>query len=287
MGLAQHTTRSPDKAQMHFLGFTIVQILWTLTFAALLVLLVVLLGRDRARRFPWFTASMSLTALRLLASRMLYGRMAPLTMSEIFLTLAVVEALVTLFVAVEIARRAFSDASRRAWMIGTLAMLCVGALVLVEWGPWPARKTVTWDSTLAVMRLVQLAAQKTSLLSDVLTVELGLLVVLVGRRFKAGWRSHTQQIAIGLSTAAIAQMAVRGIWQEIAQHAVPQTQAEYERVMGIQEKLYNANSAVFLAVLVWWTVCLWNNEPSMQAPAAAEVVESSEKADEILPAEEE
>ena len=41
---------------MHFnFGFTTIQVLWTLTFAALLVLLVVLLGRDRARRYPWFT----------------------------------------------------------------------------------------------------------------------------------------------------------------------------------------------------------------------------------------
>ena len=78
---------------MHFnYDFTTVQVLWTLTFAALLVLLVVLLGRDRMRLFPWFTLSMALTAVRLLASRMLYGRMAPITMSEIFLTLAVVEA---------------------------------------------------------------------------------------------------------------------------------------------------------------------------------------------------
>jgi hypothetical protein len=54
---------------MHFnFGFTAVQILWTLTFAALLVLLVVLLGRDRARRFPWFTASIVLLTLRLLSS---------------------------------------------------------------------------------------------------------------------------------------------------------------------------------------------------------------------------
>ena len=42
---------------MHFnFHFTTVQVLWTLTFASLLVLLVVLLGRDRMRRFPWFTA---------------------------------------------------------------------------------------------------------------------------------------------------------------------------------------------------------------------------------------
>ncbi|MGC1463634.1 MAG: hypothetical protein WA802_15630 [Terracidiphilus sp.] len=255
---------------MHFSGFNFNQIMWTLTFAALLVLLVVLLGRDRARRYPWFTASMVLTALRLLASRMLYGRLAPLTMSSIFLTLAVVEALVTLLVAVEIARRAFVGASRRAWIIGTLALLAVGAAVLAEWGPWPAWKTLTAESTLAILRLTQLVAQKASLLSSVLTVGLGLLVVLFGRRFKAGWRSHTQQIVIGLSTAAIAQMAFRGIWQAIALHAAPQSQAEYERVMSIQEKLYNANSVVFVAVLVWWIVCLWINEPESELPAAAE-----------------
>ncbi len=261
---------------MHFLGLNIVQILWTLTFAALLILLVVLLGRDRARRFPWFTASMALTALRLITSRMLYDRIPQMTMSKIFLTLAVVEAVVTLLVAVEIARRAFAGASRRAWMIGTLALLAVGALVLVEWGPWPAWKMLTAESTLMALRMTQLVAQKVGLLSNVLTVELGFLVVLLGSRFKAGWRSHTQQIAIGLSTAAIAQMAVRGIWQEIALHAAPQTQAEFERVMGIQDKLYNANSAIFLAVLVWWIVCLWIDEPGTAIPSAAEVVASPE-----------
>jgi hypothetical protein len=274
---------------MHFLGFNVVQILWTLTFAALLVLLVVLLGRDRARRFPWFTASMVLTAIRLLSSRMLYGRLAPLTMNQIFITLAAVEALVTLLVAVEIARRAFAGASRRAWINGTLALLSISAAVMIVWGPWPAWKTLTVDSTLAVLRLVQFFAQKASLLSDLLTVELGLLVVLIGRRFQAGWRSHTQQIVIGLSTAAIAQMAVRSIWQQIALHAAPQTQAEYEKVLGIQEKLYNASSVLFLAVLVWWIVCLWINEPGTEAPVAVEAVEaveSAEMADEIQPAEE-
>lgn len=271
---------------MHFnFDFTAVQILWTLTFAALLVLLVVLLGRDRARFFPLFTASMVLTALRLLSSRMLFGKLAPLTMSKIFLTLAVVEALVCLLVAVEIARRAFSGASRRTWTVGTLAVLAVGAGVLAAWGPWPAWKTLTADSTLALLRLAQLVAQKASLLSDVVTVELGLLVVLFGRRFKAGFRSHAQQIVIGLSTAAIAQMAVRGIWQQIALHAAPHTQAEYEHVLGIQEKLYNANSALFVAVVVWWIGCLWINEPASAAAMPAEAEPAQAEANKIPPGE--
>jgi hypothetical protein len=268
---------------MHFnFDFSAVQILWTLTFAALMVLLVVLLGRDRARRFPWFTVSMVLTALRLLASRMLYGRMAPLTMSAIFLSFAVVAALVSLLVIVELARRAFSGASRVAWVAGTLALLAAGGAVIAVWGPWPAWKTLTAESTLSTLRLMQLVAQKMDLLNDVLTVGLGLLVVLFGRRFKAGFRSHTQQIVIGLSTASIGMMAVRGIWQEIALHAAPHSQVEYEHVLGLQEKLYNANSVVFLAVLVWWIVCLWLNEPGAETPAAAAGPEaSSPQPDEI------
>lgn len=254
---------------MHFnFDFTAVQVLWTLTFAALLVLLVVLLGRDRARRFPWFTLSIVLTALRLLASRLLYGRMAPITMSGIFLTLAVVASLVSFLVLVELARKAFRGAPRSAWIGVTVVVLAIGGAVLATWGPWPPWKTLTAESQLAVLRLMQLVAQKTDLFNQVLMVELGLLIVLFGRRFKAGFRSHIQQIAIGLSTTAIAQMAVRGIWQLIATHAAPHTEAEYERVMGLQEKLYNANSAVLVAVLVWWTVCLWINEPGSELPAA-------------------
>jgi hypothetical protein len=254
---------------MHFLGFTIVQILWTFTFASILVLLVVLLGRDRARWFPLFTASIALTALRLLASRMLYGRMAPITMSSIFLTLALIEVAVSLLVLVEIARRAFAGASRRTWLIGTLLLLAVGGVVMAKWGPWPPWRTLAADSALAVLRLMQLAAQKIGILTEVLTAGLGLLVILFGRRFKAGWRSHTQQIAIGLSTMAIAQIAVRGIWEQIALHAAPTTQAEYEHVLGIQEKLYNANSVVYIAVVVWWIACLWIDEPG--AASAAEI----------------
>ena len=69
---------------MHFnFHFTAVQILWTLTFAALLVLLVVLLGRDRIRRFPWFTTGIVLVTLRLLVNRLLHDRLPPITMGKL------------------------------------------------------------------------------------------------------------------------------------------------------------------------------------------------------------
>jgi len=256
------TEPTPDKVEMHLnFGFSAVQILWTLTFAGLLVLLVVLLGRDRARRFPFFTTAMALMALRMVASRLLYGKMAPIVSNEIFLALALVAAIVGLLVVVEMARRAFWSASRVAWIAATLVLLVVGGVVLALWGPWPSAKTLFAGSTIGMLRLAQLIAQKAEMLADLLIIQLCILVMLFGRRFHAGLRSHVQQITIGLSTAAMAQLAVRGTWQLIALHTTIHSRADYARVMGLQEKFFNADSVVFVAALVWWIACLWIDEP--------------------------
>ena len=266
---------------MHFhFNFSANEILWTLTFAGLLVLLVVLLGRDRARRFPWFTAAMVIMALRMVASRLLLGRMPPITSSEIFLVLADTASIVSILVVVEMARQAFKGAGRVAWIAGTVILLAIGGVIVAKWGSWPAWKTLTAGSQMSALRLMQLVAQKTDLLADTLTIQLGLLVVLVGRRFNAGWRSHTQQIVIGLSTASLAQVAVRIIWQQIALHTTVHAQADYARVMGLQDKFYNANGAIYVAVLVWWIACLWIDEPGSAAGGAAAAPEIPAATDE-------
>ena len=250
-------------------AFTPVQILWTLTFAAHLVLLVVLLGRDRARRFPWFTAGIALAALRLISSRLLYGRLPQLTMSEIFIVLADISSVVALLVVGELARRAFVNVQRRTLVIWAVALMALGGIVIGFWGAWPAWKTLTAGSLLSNLQLLQLIAQKIGLLVDVLSIALGLLVLLFGRRYGAGWRSHAQQLIIGLSTASLGQIAVQAIWEIIAKSAVPHSMAEYERILGLRERLLNGNNAVYLVVLVWWIVCLWINEPGGRQQAEA------------------
>lgn len=247
---------------MHFnFHFTAVQILWTLTFAALLVLLVVLLGRDRIRRFPWFTTGIVLVTLRLLVNRLLHDRLPPITMGEVAITLAVVSALVSLIILIEMARHAFGRATGRAWIAWTLAFLAIAALVVWKWGPWPNLRTLAFDTLIAKLQFMQFVAVKLGLLTDVLSICLGILVVAAGGRYGAGWRTHVQRIMIGLSTASIAQMAAQGIWQTIARHTTPHSQAEYERVIGIQEKLLNTNSAVYVLVVIWWVACLWIDSP--------------------------
>lgn len=251
---------------MHFNShFSAAQIIWTLTFAAQMVLLVVLLGRDRMKRYPWFTAAIFLMALSRLAGRLLVDRLPSITLSIVFIVLADVAAVVGFLVVVEMARKAFAGSRRMFWWNGVLAALVVAGTILAAWGPWPARKTLTADSLIAVLRLLQLGYMKADMLVDMLTVELGILVVLLGRRFGSGWKTHTQRIVIGLSTASLAQLTTQVVWQFIAKAAVPHSQAEYDKIVGLRDKLSNSYGVLYIAVFVWWIVCLWMDEPGSSA----------------------
>lgn len=252
---------------MHFhFPFSAGDILWTLTFAAHLVLLVVLMGRDRITRFPWFTTGIVIMALRILTIRLLVKRLPELTMESIIIIMADIGALVGLLVVVELARRAFGSVKRSTWVSAALALMVLGGVILKFWGPWPSWSTLMASSPMSTLRLLQLIAQKTSLLVDVETIAVALLIVLFGSRFRAGWRSHVQQIAIGLSTASIAQLVVQGTWQSIVQTAVANpaivhSMTDRTRIMGLGEKLSNSNSTIYIAIMIWWIVCLWRDEP--------------------------
>ncbi len=259
---------------MHF-NFSTDAILWALTFAALLVLLVVLLGRDRARRFPWFTTSIVLLGIVKLVAKLLYpglakvfsGELLQIKTAEIFLPLADLSAIVSLLVVVEIARRAFRGAGRRVWISGVLAVLAAGGAVLYFWGTWPAFKTVLSGSLISNLRLMDLFAQKSDLLGNVLFVLVGLLVAIFGRYYKAGWHSHTQQISIGLMMASVARLTIRGASEHIARTAVIHSQDDYNRVTGLLRSFQSAEGIIFLLVLIWWIACLWFDEPGTETPS--------------------
>ena len=242
-------------------------VLWTFTFAAQLVLLVVLLGRDRAGRFPLFTASVALVAFRVLTGRLLMGRLPQMTMMQFVIITAAIGAVLGLLVLLELARKAFGRVPRAAWVTGALVVMAIGAVVVTYWGIWPTWEQVKQGST---FQLLQLIAQKGGLLLDVENILVGLLIVVFGARYGAGWRSHTQRIVIGLSTASIGQLSVQGIWQAIAKHAAPKSMDEYNHIIAMRERLFNANSMLFVAVLVWWIITLWLDEPGTARAATPE-----------------
>lgn len=256
---------------MHFnFDFSARLILWTLTFAAQLVLLVVLLGRDRMRRYPWFSAGIALYALRLMAERLLAGRIAVLNLQEILLVLNDLAAVVALLVVVEVARRAFAGAGRSQWTVNAVGMLAVAVVVLVVWGPWPAVKEMGLDTLLGKLRLMNLLGQKGNLLDDLLLVQLGLLVVVFGKKYKAAWRSHAQMIVIGLAAVAATELATQQVWRILTRSAHPHSQAEYNHLVDLGGRLLNINNGAYLAALLWWIVWLWLDEPGSSSAALTE-----------------
>jgi hypothetical protein len=247
-------------------------VLWTLTFAAHLVLLVVLLGRDRVRRFPLFTAGVVVTAFRLLAVKLLGNRIPQVTFIEIVLVTLAASVVIGLLVLLELARKAFGKVQRGAWIAGALTVMVIGAIVLWKWGAWPAWAVVKAGSP---WQLLQLIAQKGTRLLDIETILVGLLIIVLGARFGAGWRTHTQRIAIGLSTVSIAQLGLEAIWESIVNHvrANPEmirSMADQQRIIALGDKFSNANKLLFIAALIWWIVTLWMDEPGTVSAAMPE-----------------
>src|SRR6185437_10342242 len=115
------------------------------------------------------------------------------------------------------------------------------------------------------LRFLQMFSQKGGIFAAILAVELGILVVFLGRRFHAGWRSHPQRIAIGLSAAAMALLATRALLEAVGTHVSIHSRQDLTRMFAFQDRIANANSAIYLLVLIWWIGSLWIDEPAGRA----------------------
>jgi hypothetical protein len=254
---ARQELRGGQDVMKFHLPITTLTVLWILDFAAHLVLLVVLMGRDRMRRFPWFSAAIAFTALQLMSSQLLIGRIPPMASKQLFLSMAALTGFFNLMVAVEIARRAFGGVKRTSWLAGALAAIAVGAAVLAFWGNWPSLEMLRQMPSLNALQLI---AQKALLLGNVEWAFVGLLIVALGSRAGAGFRTHVQQIAIGLMTAAVTQLSIQAIWEHVARAAMTQPRDVQYKALQLGDRLFDANRAIYLLVLIWWIVCLWKDE---------------------------
>jgi hypothetical protein len=145
--------------------------------------------------------------------------------------------------------------------------VAVTVTALWFWGPWPSRRTLDAHSVLGHLRLMQLGAEKGDLFNYFLFILLTLAAILTGRRFHPGWRSHARQILLGYSLAGITQIGVRVAWQKITSLPAPLTQADFDHRMALQMRLLDANSLVFLIVVLVWLICLWFDEPGSATAA--------------------
>jgi len=98
------------------------------------------------------------------------------------------------------------------------------AAVVAAWcwhsGDVASSKDLAWDSTIGKLHLMQFAAQKGNSLWPCLRWSWGCCGDL-WPPLKAGWRSHTQMIAIGLSTVAVAFLSAQGVVQLSSERRIP------------------------------------------------------------------
>jgi hypothetical protein len=251
------------------------QILWALVLAAHLVLLIVLLGRDRVARFPWFSAVTVLSTVHLIADHLLHGKLTSLAFYWQTYTAVLLESILGILVLIELARHVFSNRKARlvlnskGWLGWTLVTggVALGAVWL--WGPWPTWKALSAEPKQLPLLLVVLTAMKAQLFLSIVTVEVALLLRIFGKRFGSGWRSHDQQIALGLSTYALGFLAVQATTDIIKHNLHLTSREQYEHIVRLFTNLDNARFALWLLVLLWWIVWLWRNEPGDEAASTA------------------
>jgi hypothetical protein len=255
------------------------QILWALVLAAHLVLLIVLLGRDRTYRFPWFTAAIALSAVRLIADHLLHGKLTTVVFYwQTYVGMAL-DAILGIMVLVELARHVFSSGkaglllNRRGWIGWSLVIVIAAGLVLWVWGrPWPSMTSMRAQPQEFPLLLTIIFALKAMLFTTLMTAGVGLLLRIFGRRFGFGWKTHEQQIALGLSTNAMAIVAVQAIEDMIRHNIHYATRTEGQQLVQhlgrVFTNLENARVSLWFVVLVWWIVWLWRDEPDSTAEAA-------------------
>jgi hypothetical protein len=265
--------------------WNIEEILWALVLAGHLVLLIVLLGHDRVSRFPWFTAAIGLSAVHLIADHLLHGKLTTIAFYWESYGAVLVESIIGVVVLLELARRVFSNCkagvvlNSKGWLGWALVTVCIAIGAVWLWGkPWPTWKALDQDPKQLPLLLVVLSAMKGQFFLAVLTVEVELLMRIFGKRFGSGWKTHSQQIMLGLSTYSLAFLAVQAT-TDIIKHTVHLTSREqYEHIVRLFSNLDNGRFALWFLVLVWWIVWLWRDGPE-DAGLARVVVEAPSPAE--------
>ena len=260
------------------------QVLWALVLAAHLVLLIVLLGRDRIQRFPWFTAAITLSAVSLLADHLLNGKLTSLVFYWQSFSAMTLQSIFGIFVLIELARVIFASGRKglvlksNGWFGWGLLLVAAAAGAVWAWGPWPTLVQLNAQPSIRGILLMQLAAVKSQLFVALLTVEVALLISLFARRFGFGWRSHARQIALGLSTNALCLVLLQVITDIIKRNLHFTTRQEMaagiQRLEHLFTNMDNARFVLWILVLLWWIYWLWQDEPGANPalrPAALSV----------------
>ncbi len=212
-------------------------LLWAAGFIGHVALLFVLLVRRRWREFPVFTAMVAyqamVTAVLFLISR--YSSRHAYFLA--YWTLAFGDYSLQIAIVFEMARTVLrptgtwvSDA-RRAFLLWSVAGLVLAGAVAITIGPPAARGLDLWEV-------------RTTLFTDVLTLEVFLAMTAAANRLGLQWRSHVMALGQGLTA-----WAVTGLLRDIA-HVI----LGWSKDFIVYDHI---TMLVYLGSLVFWIAAFW------------------------------
>jgi len=251
------------------LPFNQLQIIWTLLFASQLVLLVVLIGRERTQRFWWFTASIAVSAVRELINLLLTGRISQVAFSAIYHFMAILAVLLTVFALVEITRNLFTASSLRTWTLLVASISFVSALCLYLLIPWSAQGNLDFHTQLGMLSVLHLVAICGQITAAIAAVVIGVAALFFAPRTKGFWSSHALKILAGFTTYSLVLISelVIGQWISTLAHATNLAFGDYERTNAILERLLNLPYIAMIIVQIWWIYSLWQDEGGVKKTA--------------------
>ncbi len=221
---------------------------WAAALLGEAALTVVLLRKDRWRKFPAFTALIALpivTSLLLLPFRWITGHGG---YTVIYRGYVLVDFLLQLAVAVELARSVLRPTG--TWVRDARKQFILSAAA----GSLLALTLAYLVAPPAASRLEGLQL-RADLFTSLLICELFIAVTLASNRLGLGWKNHVMAIGQGFTAWSLVATAV-------------DTLHNYFGARHLYDSTESIKSFIYLGVLWYWCVQLWREEPARQPISA-------------------
>lgn len=224
------------------MGFTWREMaLWAVAFAAQAVLFAVLVGKGRAKQFPFFTTMVGFDSLQNIVL-FLALRYTPRAYDLVYWCGQSIDFVLQLAVVYEIARQVFKPfgkwalGARSFW--GTACGLSLAAAAGLTFAASPHAPTSAWAWVI-----------KGDLFAVMFTCMVSIAVLVTARQYGLAWRNHVMGLAQGWTFWAFVTFVV-------------ETCHSYFGYAFWYVPLANVSSLAVVGAQIYWIFILWQEEPS-------------------------
>jgi hypothetical protein len=230
---------------MHLTGMDL--LLWSVGFLENLALLVVLVYRRRAERFPFFTALIALNVIRTIVLYLVLRYSTKDGYFYSYWSLTVLDTILQLCVVYEVASRVFRPLDVWAHDVRNSFVWLLGLSLSVAF-------VLTWLASPPARTWMQSFSTKGNLFTAALQSELFVAMMALSIHVRIPWRTHVAKVAQGLGAYSLLGVLIEtghsyfGVGRELPVFLV----------------LSHVRMAAYLACVNYWIISLWRQERNVR-----------------------